>query len=96
MPDQVPLLEDTRWLITTFLAVWGAVLSTYHFVSLHRLFVTRPGTEAHSRDVDHEYTQPRSFGPSSQVKSAFPYLPVTFWSRAPGATIYHNPVRAPQ
>ena len=35
MPDQIPLLEDTRWLITTLLAVWGAGLSTYHVLSLH-------------------------------------------------------------
>ena len=35
MPDQIPLLEDTRWLITTLLAVWGAGLSTYHLLSLH-------------------------------------------------------------
>ena len=34
MPDQVPLFEDTRWLITILLALWGAGLATYHQVSL--------------------------------------------------------------
>lgn len=34
MPDQVPLFEDSRWLITTILALWGAGLATYHHVSL--------------------------------------------------------------
>lgn len=35
MPDQVPWFEDTRWLVTTLLALWGAGLATYHQVSLY-------------------------------------------------------------
>ena len=35
MPEQVPLLEDTRWLITTLLALWGAGLATHHRLSLY-------------------------------------------------------------
>lgn len=29
MADQTPLLQDTRWMVATLLALWGAGLSTF-------------------------------------------------------------------
>lgn len=36
MADQTPLLHDTRWMVATFFALWGAGLSTFQQIAAIR------------------------------------------------------------